>query len=358
MTETEFEPPSSPPAAMAEGDKFLPGEEALPPAAAIAQLLPRAASLSRRQRARRGVLAKADAAYSSVQALEVIAHLLRDTRCYLEEVARREEQERMQLRKLAKSIFRVTEGLASRRRRDKAAGAGAGADKAGDGNDDDDGNNLECSDWISSMDLPCKCLLEAIDGLDEQISIISMAIANTAESKDMLQAAKKLSKTQRRITHEAHIKNSMAMKRDPESALTSSLSFAKGSLEDMLAQTNADFIDPARLASRKRKPPQPSDADGMAEEAGPDKKLRASDEENLEVIEVIEMPSLMEGSGMYSPLETAAYISNIIACKPGRSYINAYKEEMIAQKLVPVQKSQLNAIVAQYGGSTRPLAPL
>lgn len=259
----------------------------------------------------RGTISKVDSVYSSVHAIEVTTNLLQDTHQYLEKVS-------SDLAKL--------------------------------------GVNLE------SLKLPCECLKVAIDGLDEHGSIISQAICNSSDTKAFKYAQVKLIKTQKK-QYDSKIAGRGIMERDPKSALGGSLKYAKDTLAEILSKTNPDFLDPDREKKKKRKK---KSVEGKSEE-GEDgksaaKKQKANDPTNG--IEVIDLPTPFEGHGrMYSPFETVAFINHIsenTSGHVGTQYLRAYKEKMMAGKLVPVRKSQLNDLVKKYSGlgPNTPVAPL
>mmetsp|Transcript_21043 Transcript_21043/g.38043 ORF Transcript_21043/g.38043 Transcript_21043/m.38043 type:complete len:590 (-) Transcript_21043:138-1907(-) len=262
-------------------------------------------SLSRRQKAARGALAKIDSVYASVHALEIVSNLLNDACSYLQTVSH----------DLAK------QGV----------------------------------DW-KSLKLPCDCLKVAIDGLEQHGSIISQAIVNSSDTKEVKYAQSKLIKSQKK-NYAQQLNHRGVMERDPKNVMTASLNYAKDTLDDILSKTNPDFIT-EKAAKKRKKSLEQSIADEQTE--GATKKQKESDEgESKENIDVIDLPRPMDGSPLYSPLETVAYISNMIKNTPGnKSYIRAYKEKIMAEKLVPIQKSQLNALVKQYGGPDKPVAPL
>lgn len=153
------------------------------------------------------------------------------------------------------------------------------------------------------------------------------------------------------------------MERNPASALGASMKRAEDTLGGIiLHKTNPDFMDGANKAGRKRKKSGSfvggrgggevaGDGDGDGGEGGASKKQKTGDDEDADgnnqelEMEVIDMPSPMEGKSQYSPLETVAYIHNMIENNPGKQYLRAYKEKMMMQKLIPIQKSQLNSLV-------------
>ena len=276
--------------------------------------------LSRKQKAARGTLAKIDSVFSSVQALEAMSNLLEDCCSYLETQHQKE-----------------------------------GGVKA---------------TVVNPLQLPCDCLRVAIDGLDKHASIISQAIINTSETKEVKYAQRKLMKSQSKNYAQQFNTNEVMMERDPKSALTSSLNFAKQSLDDILSRTSPDFIVPAVTAAKKKrkqstlveKPESATDGQAVG---GARKKQKQLDGggggESKEIIDVIDLPQPMEGQIMYSPLETVSYIGNIIDNNPGKSYVKAYKDKLIAEKRIPIQKTQLNLLLKQYsasGGDGKSMAPL
>ena len=92
-------------------------------------------SLTRRQKSSRRVLAKIDSAYATVHALEIMSNLLSDARSYLDTVSHHDF---------------LKQGV----------------------------------DW-KALQLPRDCLDVAIDGLGQHGSIISQAIVNSSDTKEV-----------------------------------------------------------------------------------------------------------------------------------------------------------------------------
>ena len=243
--------------------------------------------LSRKfQKAARGTLANV---YASVQALEVMSNLLEDCCSYLETQHQKE-------------------------------------------------GGVKTTD-VNPLQLPCDCLRLAINGLDKHASIISQAIVNTSETKEVKYAQRKLMKSQSKNYAQQFNTNEVMMERDPRGALTSSLNFAKQSLDDILSRTSPDFIVPAVTAAKKKRKQSNQDkcdgaTDGQAV-GGANKKQKQSDGGGGDIkenIEVIDLPQPIEGQIMYSPLETVSYICNIIDNNPGtgtcQSLGNGHSEAM------------------------------
>jgi len=278
------------------------------------------APLSRRQKAARGALAKIDSVYASVHALETISNLLNDACSYIQTVSRLLKKSGAETKKLR---------------------------------------------------LPCECLRVAIDGLEQHGSIITQAIVNTSDTKEVVYAQTKLIKSQKR--QKAQRRNPRGvMERDPKEVLTSSMEYAKETLEDILEKMNPDFITEKSLRAKKRKRMEKKNSEnngtvakeeGATDEGGErsSKKQKGDSEMNEEddAIDVIDLPIPYEGAKMYSPLEASAYITHMMEqTRSNKVYLRAYKEKIMEKKLVPIQKSQLNALVKQYGGQNKPVAPL
>ncbi|KAL9183109.1 hypothetical protein ACHAXT_004896 [Thalassiosira profunda] len=281
---------------------------------------------SRRSKATSGTLSKVDwnAAYPSVNALEVVANLLRDARSYLEIVSRQQSLQ-------------------------KGGKSSAKGDR----------------DGSSQLRLPCECLRLAIDGLETHHSVLSVAIENSSDMKGVREAQKKLMKSQRLSHRHLPLKG-----RDPRGGLEESLTFARGALDDILSKTSSDFLVPSvrrraekRMRAEGGEPGKTEDGGAALEEERASKKHKKSSgeggsQEGDGDAHAIVLPQTFGANSEYSPMEACAYISNVIASNSGRLYIKDYKEEMIAQQRVPVKISQLNAMVAKYSGDDKVPAPL
>lgn len=71
------------------------------------------------------------------------------------------------------------------------------------------------------------------------------------------------------------------------------------------------------------------------------------------------LPPPSEGNLIYTPTEAVTHIMDFIRSKPApnRIAIRAFKEKMIAEKIVPISISQLNQLVSTHGGPDKDPAP-
>lgn len=284
---------------------------------------------------RRGTLAKIDTVYASVHALQVMSNLLEDACSYLE-------------------IF---------------------------SNDSSNDESVK-----EALKLPCECIRLTIEGLNQHGAIIGKAVAHSTGTKEVILAQKKLMKSQTAqyaqkvnnsnnlsslgsITAQQYDKkvNPKVMERDPQSVLNMSLQYARDTLGDMLKRTHPDFIVAKKgvgSSKGKKKKRKKDDNNSSEDGEGLAAKKQQIDSESPDTnnekctLDVIDLPSLMDGKTCYSPLEAVSYIQNMVQNNPGKMYMKAYKEKMMGSNLVPVKSSQLNSLVKQYGGSDTPLAPL
>ena len=234
-----------------------------------------------------------------------------------------------------------------------------------------------------ALKLPCECIRLTIEGLNQHGAIIGKAVAHSTGTKEVILAQKKLMKSQTAqyaqkvnnsnnnlssmgsITAQQYDKkvNPKVMERDPQSVLNMSLQYARDTLGDMLKRTHPDFIVAKKAVGSKGKKKRKKDNNSSEDGEGAAKKQmidsESPDTSNEKcVLNVIDLPSLMDGKTCYSPLEAVSYIQNMVQNNPGKMYMKAYKEKMMGSNLVPVKSSQLNSLVKQYGGTGAPLAPL
>lgn len=147
------------------------------------------------------------------------------------------------------------------------------------------------------------------------------------------------------------------MERDPVTVLTSSLDYARVALDDLLDKTSDDFLT-EKARERKRKGREGA-ASAAGPAGGPAAGAAAAVGDRGEPMDVINLPKPMVGALAYSPLEAVAYVRHVREWAPdNKAYLHAYKEKMMATGLVPVRKSQLNALVREHGWPDRPVAPL
>jgi len=73
----------------------------------------------------------------------------------------------------------------------------------------------------------------------------------------------------------------------------------------------------------------------------------------------ITLPLPSEGNLIYTPSEAVAHIMDFINGDPppNRATVRAFKEKMIAEKIVPISISQLNQLVYVHGGPGKEPAP-
>mmetsp|Transcript_23311 Transcript_23311/g.50499 ORF Transcript_23311/g.50499 Transcript_23311/m.50499 type:complete len:210 (+) Transcript_23311:284-913(+) len=100
---------------------------------------------------------------------------------------------------------------------------------------------------------------------------------------------------------------------------------------------------PARTQERQHQPPT--------------KLLRF--DKNDERYKGINIPKPTGGNLMYTPSETVTNTMNFVQGKPtpNRTEIRAFKEKMIAERVIPISISQLNYLVQKHGGPDKEPAP-
>ena len=172
-------------------------------------------------------------------------------------------------------------------------------------------------------------------GLNEHAPIVSEAIANASNAREIINARRKLARVRRPYERRA-------MEQRPEKVLTCSLNHARESLGEIMSRVPPDLIRP--LPAKKRKKAGQSQAGGE-----PDRNEKGSmaDADEDGDIDVIDLPSLMAGQATYSPFEAVAYIHNIMESNPGKPYVRAYKEKLVEEKVVPIKLDYLAKLVKQ-----------
>jgi len=148
------------------------------------------------------------------------------------------------------------------------------------------------------------------------------------------------------------------MSRHPTDVLSQSLMNTQETLKDILSKTNPEFIKKRKKSINSTANNQDGDDLPAAATAKKQKVEEASPDDVVNHdIDVIDLPSTMDGKSQYTPFEAVAYINNVIESGKSKSYTKAYKDKMMQAKLVPVKKTQLNTLIKQYGGDDK-VAPL
>jgi len=149
------------------------------------------------------------------------------------------------------------------------------------------------------------------------------------------------------------------MSRHPNDVLSQSLLNTQETLKDILSKTNPEFIKKRKKSINNKATSNDQDGDDLPAAAAKKQKVEEASPDDVvnHVINVIDLPSTMDGKTQYTPFEAVAYINNIIESGKSKSYAKAYKDKMMQAKLVPVKKTQLNTLIKQYGGDDK-VAPL
>ena len=149
------------------------------------------------------------------------------------------------------------------------------------------------------------------------------------------------------------------MSRHPNDVLSQSLMNTQETLKDILSKTNPEFIKKRKKSINNKATSNDQDGDDLPAAAAKKQKVEEASPDDVvnHVIDVIDLPSTMDGKTQYTPFEAVAYINNIIESGKSKSYAKAYKDKMMQAKLVPVKKTQLNTLIKQYGGDDK-VAPL
>ena len=149
------------------------------------------------------------------------------------------------------------------------------------------------------------------------------------------------------------------MSRHPTDVLSQSLINTQETLKDILSKTNPDFIKKRKKSINNKVSNGDQVGNDLPAAAAKKQKVEEASPDDVvnHVIDVIDLPSTMDGKTQYTPFEAVAYINNIIESGKSKSYVKAYKDKMMQAKLVPVKKTQLNTLIKQYGGDDK-VAPL